>query len=150
MTEKELAELLRTNPDVTLVTDGYYTTVEPKATHAPKLSERELQAAVIAECDRRSVTIAEYGLILAIPNGQYRQGQRMEPGLRAGVPDLFLPVPSRQFYGLWLELKCGTNKPSRNQLEWIRRLRVQGYKVAVVWDSVEEVMAVIDEYLGEL
>jgi len=40
-------------------------------------------------------------------------------------------------------------KPSRAQLEWIRRLSVQGYKCVVIWDSVEDVMAAIDEYLGE-
>ncbi len=148
MTDRELAELLRANPD--LVVGGEPAHATSQATHAPKLSERDLQAAVIAECDRRAATIAEYGLIFAIPNGQYRQGQRVEPGLRAGVPDLMLPVPSGQFHGLWIELKCGRNKPTRPQLEWIRRLSIQGYKCAVVWDSVEDVMAIIDEYLGEL
>lgn len=150
MNPRDLVDLLRRNPDLRVEGDGYASAEPRLASPAPKLSERELQAAVIAECDRRAATIAEYGLILAIPNGQVRPGQRVEPGLRAGVPDLLLACPSGQFHGLFIELKCGRNKPSRAQLEWIRRLSIQGYKCVVIWDSVDDVMAAIDEYLGEI
>lgn len=45
-------------------------------------SERHFQEEVIAQCDIRAVLEPEYGLVFAIPNGQYRSGQRVEPGLR--------------------------------------------------------------------
>lgn len=109
-------------------------------------SERHFQAAVVAECDRRAVLEPEYGLIFAVPNGQYRKGQMMEPGLRSGIPDLLLPVV-RDAAGLFLELKVKDGKPSRAQLDMIHRLRMQGYRVEIIWDSLDEVMSVIESYL---
>lgn len=151
MTDRELAELLRRNPDLS-VDDPYSkvvrATMEVARVHVGKLSEHDFQTAVIAECDRRSVQQHEYGFLFAIPNGQYRQGQRMEPGLRRGVPDLCLPVPSGQFHGLFIELKCGDNKPVREQLEWLRRLRLLGYRCEVVWDNLSDVMHIIEDYLN--
>lgn len=41
MTERELAELLQHNPELTLVTDGNYTTVEPRNAGAVKATRRD-------------------------------------------------------------------------------------------------------------
>lgn len=152
MTERELAEMLRNNPDLAVDGDGGErgrNSLVPVSPFRPqvKLTEHDLQALVIAECDRRSILRVEYGLIFAIPNGQYRQGQRMEPGLRPGVPDLFLPVARHGYHGLFIELKCGDNKPLQKQLEWLEHLRAEGYLCEVVWDSVDEVIEIIEEYL---
>jgi len=148
MTDHELAELLRRNPDLTLATDEQHATAKP-ATKPKKsqMSEHDLQAAVIAECDRRSLLRVEYGLIFAIPNGQYRQGQRMEPGLRAGVPDLFLPVARHGYHGLFIELKCGDNKPTEPQAEWLKKLKAEGYLCHVLRDDPKEVIGMIEWYL---
>ena len=153
MTERELAEVLRNNPEL-VVEDGLInysrdSTSCPTPLKPPrvKLSEHDLQAAVFAECDQRSVLRVEYGLIFAIPNGQYRQGQRMEPGLRAGVPDLFLPVARHGYHGLFIELKCGSNKPSQVQRDWVRNLTAEGYLCKVLWDDVDNVMWLIEWYL---
>lgn len=152
MTERELAEMLKNNPDLG-IDDGMVnysrnsnSSPKPKAPQ-PKLSEHEFQAAVIAECDKQSILRVEYGLIFAIPNGQYRQGQRMEPGLRPGVPDLFLPVARRGYHGFFIELKVGDNKPSQKQLDWVGNLRCEGYLCHVIWDSVDKVMELIEWYL---
>lgn len=155
---RDLQDLLQGNPDLGIVDDGVRfleksnnRIIERKI---ERMSERDLQAAVIDECDRRAITRPAYGLIFAVPNGQYRQGQRIEPGLRPGIPDLFLPIAryspsSKEFYnGLFLELKVRKNPLSAQQSEWIERLEGQGFCCRVVRDSVEAVMAVIEEYLG--
>jgi len=102
-TDADLAAILR-NPDISADDDRAHA----KPTQAQSLmaqvgirSEHDLQAAVIEECDRRAATDGRYGLIYAIPNGQYRNGQRMEPGLRAGVPDLFLAVACGGYHGIY-------------------------------------------------
>lgn len=160
VTEKELAELLRNNPDLVLAIDGERKMTTPGSDYIAlvrdgkagmQMSEHELQTEVIRECDRRSVLRAEYGMIFAIPNGGQRHpavaAKLKAEGVRAGVPDLFLPVARQGYHGLFIELKCGGHKPSEAQLTWIRNLRAEGYLCHVVWDSVDEVMGLIETYL---
>ena len=58
-------------------------------------------------------------------------------GVKAGVPDLCLPVPMNGFAGLYIEMKYGKNKPTDHQKEWIKALKEQGYKVTVCYSGVE-------------
>lgn len=117
------------------------------STPSPWASEHAFQAAVIAECDQRAILQLEYGLIYAIPNGQYRPGQRQEAGIRAGMPDLCLPVARGGSHALYLELKIGRNKPTTGQIEIMSRMRMEGNLCFVVWDSLSEVMGLIEDYL---
>jgi VRR-NUC domain. len=110
-------------------------------------SEWDFQTAVIAEARQRAILEPEYSLLVAIPNGQYRKGQRLEAGLCAGMPDLMLCAQRGGYGALFIELKIRDGKPSRVQLKMHHRLRMALYSVAVVWDSVEEVMKVIEGYL---
>ena len=70
-----------------------------------------------------------------IPNGGSRQIaeavhlKRM--GVKAGVPDLFLPYPVEPWHGLWIEMKSLTGRPTALQKEWIEWLREQGYAAYV-------------------
>ncbi len=107
-------------------------------------NEHEFQRAVIAMCDRLG---GLYSLVYAIPNGQVRPGQRVEAGLRAGMPDLCLPVPRRGFGSLFLELKIGNGRLSPAQEKWIGDLRSISNKVLVIWDNLEQVEQAITEYL---
>ena len=89
--------------------------------------------------------------LMAIPNGQYRPGQRMEAGLRysKGVPDVFLPVPCKDKHGLWIELKMPGNEPTADQWEWLRFLSRQGYEAKVCY-GFEEAQTAILNYLSTL
>lgn len=157
MTESELAEMLRRNPDLQVDGELNYsrnssscqasTSAQYELAQASIVSEYTLQDAVILECQLRAIHDDRWGDIYAIPNGQYRNGQRMEPGLKAGVPDLFLPVPSGPYHGMYIELKWKDNKPKRDQLEWIRRLRQRGYHCVVIWDELAKVIEAIEDYL---
>ncbi|MDD6197471.1 MAG: VRR-NUC domain-containing protein [[Clostridium] aminophilum] len=92
----------------------------------------------------------ELVLLFHIPNGGTRNkreaGRLKAAGVKAGVPDLCLPVPRGRWHGLWIEMKYGQNKPTVKQKDWIRRLRLQGYRVEVCYGQ-QEASEVILEYL---
>jgi hypothetical protein len=86
-----------------------------------------------------------------IPNGGKRS--KMEAaifkamGVRAGVPDLFLPVASGNKHGLYIEMKADKGKPTENQLDWLDYLAHAGYEVAICYDWLHAADTTI-KYLG--
>ncbi len=92
----------------------------------------------------------ELKLMFAIPNGGSRnkiEGKRLkQQGVKAGVPDIFLPVAKNGYHGLFLELKVEKNKLSKKQADWIKELKKQGYKAVVVY-GFDEAMKVLTEYI---
>ena len=68
--------------------------------------------------------------------------------MKAGVPDLFLPVPRGPYHGLWIEMKVGRNKPTAAQEEWMDRLSEQGYKCHVCY-GWQDAMGMISAYLDD-
>lgn len=103
----------------------------------------------------------ELNNLFAIPNGaklawrKNSKGQRYAPealrllksGMKPGVPDMFLAYPSKNYAGLFVELKVNKNKPTKEQLEWMERLSKAGYMCAVCYGA-EEAIKTISEYLG--
>lgn len=73
----------------------------------------------------------ELALLHHIPNGGYRntsEAVRLKrQGVKAGVPDICLPVPRGTFHGLYIELKAKGGTPSKKQEWWLAALRKQGY-----------------------
>lgn len=89
-------------------------------------------------------------LLFHIPNGGKRnaaEAARFKAmGVKAGVPDLCLPVPMNGYAGLYIEIKYGKNKTTDKQDEWIKALRQQGYKVTVCYGG-EEATKELETYL---
>ena len=89
------------------------------------------------------------GLMYAIPNGGYRgglEGWRLkEEGVKAGMPDIHLPVAVGGYTGLWIEMKTAVGKLSAAQKEVIGELRECGHRVEVC-RGYPEAKAVIDDY----
>jgi len=93
--------------------------------------------------------------LLHVPNGGSRtktEAARLKrEGVRAGVSDLFLPLPAGGYHGLWLELKKRKRddggKVSKNQSDFLEAMREQGYK-AVVCYGADSAIRVIKEYAG--
>lgn len=90
-------------------------------------------------------------LLYHIPNGGSRNAieaaNLKRQGVRAGVPDLCLPVANKKYHGLYIELKYGKNKLTEKQKEWIAALSKQGYK-AVVCYGWEDARTEICDYIG--
>lgn len=92
----------------------------------------------------------ELDLLYHIPNGGSRN--RLEAanlkrqGVKAGVPDLCLPVARGKYHGLYIEMKYGKNKTSENQNIWLKALAAQGYASAVCY-GWQEAQELITKYL---
>lgn len=93
----------------------------------------------------------ELRLLYHIPNGGRRgksEADRLRrEGVRAGVPDLCLPVARGKWHGLYIELKRREGgRVSEAQKAWLEALEEQGYcaKICRGW---EEAANEIAEYL---
>lgn len=88
----------------------------------------------------------ELALLFHIPNGGTRdpvEGKHLkQQGVKPGVPDLFLPVPSGRYHGLFIEMKTDKGRASREQKWWIERLNAAGYFAEVChgWESAARVL----------
>ena len=91
-----------------------------------KKSEANEQIAVIDYCELRNYPI------FAIPNGgsrnQLEAANLKRQGVKSGVPDLCVPVAKHNYHGMYIEMKVGRNKPTDNQIKWLRMLKENGYK----------------------
>ena len=71
----------------------------------------------------------ELKMLYHVPNGGKRnpaEAARFKAmGVKAGVPDLCLPVPMNGYAGLYIEMKYGSNKPTAAQKEWILQTKVR-------------------------
>ena len=90
-------------------------------------------------------------LLFAVGNGGKRNvvvARKMKAeGVKAGVPDVFLPVACGGFHGLWLELKVSPNTLCEEQSTWLATLLVRGYRCEVVLDDWEKAKGIIEDYL---
>ena len=125
---------------------------EPGGKHkAPAQREHKIQEALFETAAYKEGERPALKLLYAVPNGQYRRGQRMEPGLKSGVPDVALPVPrpgtdGRLYHGLYLELKREGGRVRPEQRTWLERLRAAGYAARVVY-GYEEAWTTLIDYL---
>lgn len=88
----------------------------------------------------------------AIPNGGRRDkieaANLKRQGVKAGVSDIFIPVPRGKYHGLYIEMKVGKNKPSKEQKEFLCDMQNQGYAVALCY-GCEEAIKVTEKYLKQ-
>ncbi len=103
--------------------------------------------------------LADY--LIAIPNGGYRKGleaaRLIGLGVKPGVSDVFLALPTHGYHGLWIEMK----KPrpdfptpyaakaafTNNQRAWHDLMIAQGYVCALCY-GWEAAQGVIISYLN--
>lgn len=117
----------------------------------PKTTEADEQKALMQWAKWQEGRYPELKLLYHCPNGGTRNkleaANLKRQGVKAGVPDLFLPVSRNNKHGLFLEMKVGRNKCTENQKKWIRNLLEQGYEVKVCY-SCEEAIQIIKKYLN--
>ena len=87
-----------------------------------------------------------------IPNesvgGQGWLIRNRQMGVKAGVPDLFYPVPLHGYHGMFIEMKAGKGRLRKEQAVWIKTLEAFGYK-CVVAHGWEEAKEALEEYLSD-
>lgn len=121
-------------------------------TKLPQPTEHQIQRAIVLWAKLNAPRYGELDMLFAIPNGGFRHiGTAMKlkaEGVRSGVPDLFLAVPSTGIHGLFLEVKRGkSGQVSRTQAEWRAQLAHYGYAVSIV-RSVDEGISRLKSYLN--
>lgn len=138
------------SPDVYEANQHLLTPAKEPKTQARKAvtmwrTEREYMAAVFKAAAWELLREPAFSLLLHIPN----ENSHKTPGVKGGVPDLFLAAPRGGKAGLFIELKIASGKPSQKQLDVIHELRTAGYECHVIWDSVDEVISTIYKYLQQ-
>lgn len=95
----------------------------------------------------------ELDLMYHIPNGGKRGKVEAihfkAEGVKAGVPDICLPVPRGGWHGLYIELKRREGgRVSPEQTKWLEDLMRQGYYTAICrgWEDAQRVILA---YLGK-
>lgn len=86
----------------------------------------------------------------AIPNGfldtKSKRIRAWEEGVLSGVPDIFLPYPSRGHHGLFLEFKSEKGRVTQAQQEYLNLARSRGYRAEVVF-GLRHALEVLGDYL---
>ena len=108
------------------------------------------QEAIFNWAKMREAIYPELKLLHHIPNGGSRNkieaANLKRQGVKAGVPDICLPVPRGKYHGLYIELKHGKNKLSDLQAEWLRGLNEQGYLALCIY-GWQDAIRIIENYL---
>lgn len=88
----------------------------------------------------------------AIPNGGSRHiveaVNLVKSGVKKGIPDVMVAIPSSPWHGLFIEFKSAKGKMSEHQQEMIEILSSHGYYCRVCY-SLEEAIRALHEYFGE-
>ena len=108
-------------------------------------TEAQEQTAVVQYCDARGIPCFH------IPNGGYRgkttAKNLQRQGVKAGVPDLCIPLARLGYHGLYIEMKRKRGYQIRNsQAVWIKRLNNEGY-LARVCAGADSAIALIKQYV---
>lgn len=146
-------------PDTKIVAIDGRPVAEFEVAVMPLAREADEQKSFVLAAKVLAAEYSDLDLLHHIPNGEYRPGataaKLSDMGVKAGVPDFFLPVARGEFHGLYIELKRQRGgKLSGKQSEMIERLRSNGYCVQVCHGAREAVDATIiylqtgEEYHG--
>lgn len=112
--------------------------------------ESEIQVAVMQWAKLAESTMPQLALLHAIPNGGRRDkaeaAHLAAQGVRAGIPDLHLPVSRGTFHSLYIELKAAKGTLSPEQKRVLPLLAAEGNLVVVARD-IQPVCELLRAYL---
>jgi hypothetical protein len=114
------------------------------------MSEHNHQVALFQWAALNVQNHPELDLLFAIPNGGARTARTgamlKAEGVRAGVPDICLPVRRHGYNALYVELKAPGGRLQKNQIEWQQALCRAG-NMAVTCTGWEAAKECIEQYL---
>lgn len=115
-----------------------------------KPSEAQIQSAFFDWARAHHPRSVLNTLMWAIPNGGSRHIREAvnlkRQGVKSGVPDVVLHVPSGKYHGLFLEFKTTAGQIRKEQKIVMGDLTANGY-LAVVVRSTEDAIDVVTKYL---
>lgn len=118
----------------------------PKRSTPRRELEHGEQVAFINWCNLHSSEVPELAEVYAIPNGGYRHkytaARLKAEGVKAGLPDLSLDIPSRGYHGWRCEMKVAGGHIEPEQARWHLILGRRGYRVDICWSWQEAAHAV--------
>ena len=147
---------LMPSKDFLALNPGYHAADMPganrrRAKRSAAGSEHDEQVALFRWSAFYTPALPELALLLAIPNGGKRDiataRKLRAEGVKAGVPDLLMPVARMGHHGFWIELKYGPNRTTIEQDVWLTALRAEGYAVDVSYGWQEAAHKIV-RYLG--
>lgn len=106
------------------------------------MTETQEQKQLIQWCR----TDPRFQFLFHIPNesvgGQGWMVRNRQMGVKAGVPDLFYPVPAQGYHGLFIEMKTEKGRLDPKQKRWIEILEAFGYKCVVAhgWEEAKNAL----------
>ena len=110
-----------------------------------QMSEHQHQVIVVKEIERMGYPV------FAVPNGTNKsrsaQVKFKAEGLRAGVPDLFVPAPKHGWHGLFIEMKSMKGRTTPQQRAWMDELISRGYQCEVC-KGYEQAIGKFKEYIN--
>jgi hypothetical protein len=139
--------------DTRRINDMAHLTERMSATEYLKIaaSEQGEQAALFKRAETHYAEYPELRLLFAIPNGGSRHpaeaANLKKSGVKAGVPDVHLPIARKGYHSLFIEMKKHDGRESREQRDWRDSLNLHG-NLAVVCRSQSEAWQVLMDYLG--
>lgn len=93
----------------------------------------------------------ELKLLHHCPNGGSRNKAEAvklkQMGVKAGIPDLCLPVPMGVYSGLYIEMKYDTGRLEDSQKKMLKALTAAGHYCTVCYGA-EEAIRVLQEYIN--
>ncbi|MDL2224661.1 VRR-NUC domain-containing protein [Eubacteriales bacterium OttesenSCG-928-M02] len=115
-------------------------------------TESQEQIALFEWAAYQTARLPGIELMYHIPNGGRRDAREAArfkaEGVKAGYPDICLPVARNGYHGLYIELKrVKGGRVSEAQERCMESLQAQGYQVEVC-KGCEEAVRVIEEYMG--
>ena len=115
-------------------------------------SEHEEQSVLIQWATLAQPNQPELGLLFAIPNGGHRLPSvavaLKREGVKAGVPDLLLPVARCGYHALFIEMKAEGGTLSVHQKWWRSNLISRGFGHAVCY-GFDDARQVLVDYLAD-
>ena len=116
-----------------------------------KRSEDTEQIAVVYWAMYNAAQYPELKWLHHIPNGGSRNKAEAvklkQMGVKAGIPDLSLPVPKGIYNGLYIEMKYDKGTIEKSQKEMLKALADAGHYCVVCYGA-EEAIKILTEYIN--
>lgn len=113
-------------------------------------SEATEQEDVISWCSHHERMYPELKWLHHCPNGGSRQkaeATRLKAqGVKAGVPDLHLPIAKGEYIGLYIEMKYEKGRIEPSQTEWLTAMADAGHYACVCY-GYDYAVRVIEDYV---